>query len=248
MRVGLALLAVVLAGGCRQTPERPAPPQQAQALPPIECPLRRKGINLDHTKPLAEVEKYIAFLERPDRARWQRPDEVVSQLGLAGNEVVADLGAGSGYFTFRLARKLPRGRVYAIDIDSGMLRHIYHRAMVDGVKNIEVVQSADDDPQVPAEVGLVFVCDVLHHVKARATFLSRLAAEVKPGTRLVVVEFKEGELPQGPPASVKITRRAMLEQLRSAGFELVKEHRELLPYQYLLELKARPATTPAGPR
>jgi len=85
-------------------------------------------------------------------------------------------------------------------------------------------------------VNLVFICDVLHHVKNRAAFLARLAREVAAGTRLALIEFKEGDLPQGPPAQVKISRRAMIELLRSAGFNLLREAEAELPYQYFLEL------------
>ena len=78
-----------------------------EGLPPIECPLRKAGIDPTKLKPFEEVEKYIQFLERADRAQWQKPDEVVKVLGLKGTEVVVDLGAGPGYFTFRLAKALP---------------------------------------------------------------------------------------------------------------------------------------------
>ena len=80
----------------------------AEDLPPIECPLRKAGIDKTKLKPFEEVGDYISFLEREDRAIWQQPDAVVEALGLAGDEVVADVGAGSGYFTFRLAQVVVR--------------------------------------------------------------------------------------------------------------------------------------------
>ena len=95
---------------------------QAHNLPGIDCPLRRAGVDPSQLRPFAEVEKYIAFLDRPDRAAWQRPDEVVAALGLHGDETVLDLGAGSGYFSFRLARAVPRGKVVATDLEPEMIR------------------------------------------------------------------------------------------------------------------------------
>ena len=118
-----------------------------------------------------------------------------------------------------------------------MRPHIHHRAMTESVKNVEVVQSTADDPKVPRGVNLVFICDVLHHVKDRAAFLAKLAGEVAAGTRLALIEFKEGDLPQGPPAQIKISKRTMIELLRSAGFALVREAEAALPYQYLLEFR-----------
>jgi predicted methyltransferase len=98
-----------------------ATPARAEGEPPIECPLHKQGVDPSHLKPFADVEKYIAFLERPDRAAWQKPDAVVAALGLAGTETVVDLGAGSGYFTFRFARALGAGKVVASDIAPEMI-------------------------------------------------------------------------------------------------------------------------------
>jgi hypothetical protein len=90
---------------------------QETTHPPIDRPLRKQGIDPTHMRPFEDVEKYIAFLERADRDLWQKPDEVVTALGLLGDETVLDLGAGSGYFTFRLANALPRGKVIAADTE-----------------------------------------------------------------------------------------------------------------------------------
>lgn len=202
--------------------------------PPIDCPLRKHGINPHEMKPFDDVEKYIAFLERADRAGWQKPDVVVDALGLEGTEVVADVGAGSGYFTFRFAKELPKGRVLAIDIEPEMIRHIHHKAMMDGVSNVGVEIAKADDPSVPKEADWVFVCDVLHHVKDRAVWLSRMQGQMKPGAKVVLIEFKEGELPEGPPESLKVGKQELVRLMSSAGFKLVKDEPDLLPYQHLL--------------
>jgi ubiquinone/menaquinone biosynthesis C-methylase UbiE len=204
------------------------------AHPPIDCPLHKQGIVTEGMRPFDEVEKYIAFLEKPERAAWQKPDDVVAALNLHGNETVADLGAGGGYFTVRLAKALPRGRVYAEDTEPEMLRHIHHRALGEGVGNVEVVAGKAADPLVPGAVDLVFVCDVLHHVADRAAWLSALAREMKPGARLALLEFKEGPLPEGPPESVKLTRTQILALTTSAGLVLREDRPDLLPYQTFL--------------
>lgn len=205
-----------------------------EATPPIDCPLRNQGVETHDLKPFEEVEEYIAFLERADRAAWQRPDAIVDALGLSGTETVADLGAGSGYFTFRFAEALSEGRVRAIDIEPEMLRHIHHKATSTGVSNIDVVVAAPDDPRLAGDEDLVFICDVLHHVESREAWLARLFSETKTGARLAVVEFKEGDLPQGPPEAMKIPKASMIELVSRAGFVLADDRSELLPYQSFL--------------
>jgi len=204
------------------------------AHPPIDCPLHAKGIDPAGLRPFEDVEKYIAFLERPERAVWQKPDEVVAALALKGNETVVDLGAGSGYFAFRFAAALPGGRVIAADIEPEMVRHMHHRAMTDGVQNLEATLIDPGDPAVPAGADVVFICDVLHHVSDRPAWLAKLAGEMKAGARLVLIEFKEGDLPQGPPAAAKIPRAKLVDLMSAAGLRLSGEHADLLPYQVFL--------------
>jgi SAM-dependent methyltransferase len=217
-------------------PPTVAPPIAAHGPehPPIECPLRNQGIDPASMPPFEDVEKYIAFLERPGRDAWQKPDEVVAALGLAGTETVFDLGAGSGYFSFRFAKALPDGKVVAADTEAEMIRHIHHRAMSEGVQNVEVKLIQPTDPAVPVEADLVFICDVLHHVADRPAWLGKLSAEMRSGAHLVVVEFKEGNLPEGPPEAAKIPRAQLLQLFAKAGFVLDSERKDLLPYQVFL--------------
>lgn len=218
------------------TAEAP-PPVHDPSLPPINCPLRKHGIDPNKLRPFDEVEEYIAFLEGPDRALWQKPDQVVAALDLEGTETVVDLGAGSGYFTFRLANALPRGRVIASDIEPEMIRHIHRKAMTEGVQNIQAELVQRTDPELPDGVDLVFVCDVLLHVKNRPTWLAKLAGEMQPGARMALIEFRDGDLPQGPPEAMKIPRDKIIELAAGAGLKLISEYTDLLPYQVYLIFK-----------
>jgi SAM-dependent methyltransferase len=216
-----------------------ARPAHDPAHPPIDCPLRKLGVDPRGLRPFDDVEKYIAYLERPDRAKWQRPDEVVKALGLAGTETVADVGAGSGYFTFRLSRALPRGKVVALDVEPEMIRHVYHKAMTEGFANVTATLSKPDDPGVPPGTDVVFVCDVLHHVKDRAGWLVKLGKEMRSGAKLVLIEFKEGKLPEGPPEHGKIPRAELAKLAAGAGLKLEAERTDLLPYQVFLVFARR---------
>jgi len=153
---------------------------------------------------------------------------------LSGMKRIADVGAGSGYFTFRLARALPQGVVYAIDIEPEMLRHIYHKAMTEGIHNIEVIKSTPDDPKIPSDVDLVFICDTIHHVKEKEVWLKQLSSQMKKGAQLVVIEFKEGDLPEGPPASIKIPKNKLIDMILENNFMLDGEKPDFLPYQTFL--------------
>jgi 2-polyprenyl-3-methyl-5-hydroxy-6-metoxy-1,4-benzoquinol methylase len=238
--MGMALLPGQLSAAAPAEDKKPAGTEDSRinanntANPPIECPLRKQGINPHELKPFAETQKYIDFLERSDRAVWQKPDAVIKELHVSGNEKIADIGAGSGYFTFRFARAVSKGTVYAIDIEPEMLRHIHHKAMAEGVRNIEVIRSTPADPAIPPGVDLVFVCDVLHHVKEPAAWLKTLSSQMKKGARLAVIEFREGDLPEGPPAAVKIPKKNLIAMITENNFKLETEKPEILPYQEFL--------------
>ncbi len=204
------------------------------AHPPIDCPLAKLGVDPLHLRPFDQVERYIAFLEKPERAIWQKPDAVVKALNLKGNETLVDVGAGSGYFAFRLARALPRGKVIATDIEAEMIRHIHHQLMSEGIKNIQAVLTKPDEPEISKEADWVFICDVLHHVPDRSAWLGRIASQMKPGARLALIEFKEGKLPQGPPPAAKIPRTQLIALATKAGLVLDGEKTGFLPYQVLL--------------
>jgi 2-polyprenyl-3-methyl-5-hydroxy-6-metoxy-1,4-benzoquinol methylase len=252
MNKRIAIVAILLLAACKRTAPSPAPvpppatdtgaalAAQDPKHPPIECPLKKQGLHPEHLRPFEDTAKYIAFLERTDRALWQKPEAVVAALGLSGSETIADVGAGSGYFSFHLARAVPQGKVIALDIEPEMVRHIHHRAMTEGVHNVAATFSKPDDPGVPEGVDVVFMCDVLHHVADRPAWLGKLAAQMRKGARLALIEFKEGKLPEGPPESVKLPRAQLVALVTAAGFTLDSEKPDLLPYQtFLLFRKAR---------
>lgn len=231
----VALSAALNAGAAGPAPASAmAPAAHDPANPPIDCPLHKQGVDTRALRPFAETEKYIEFLERPDRAAWQKPDAVVAAMRLAGDETLVDVGAGSGYFTFRLAKALPRGKVIATDVEPEMVRHIHHKVLTDGISNVKAVLADATDPGVDPAADVVFVCDVIHHVDGREPWLRKLATEMKPGARLVVVEFKEGKLPEGPPESVKIPKAKLVSMLQGAGLSLQADDPKLLPNQTFL--------------
>ncbi len=127
------------------------------------------------------------------RDAWQQPERVVNELGLKPGDEVADLGAGSGYFAFRLADAVgPSGRVYAVDIDKGMLEYLTAQASERGYRNVDMVLAVPDDPRLPeAGIDLIFVCDTYHHLDDRVAYFRHAARYLRPGGRVAIVDFND---------------------------------------------------------
>ena len=179
--------------------------------------------------------EWVEILERKDRDAWQKPDEVVAALGLDSGDVVADIGAGSGYFSVRLARAVgSTGKVYAVDIQQDLIDHLGKRAAEEGLANVVPTLAAPDDPSLPSgAVDLIFICDVVHHIENRQAYYAKLAAVLAPGGKIAIVDFHKRDLPVGPDIAMKIASEDMIAELAEAGFQLETSH-DFLPYQYFL--------------
>jgi ubiquinone/menaquinone biosynthesis C-methylase UbiE len=190
----------------------------------------------------ADLDRMIARQEAPTRAAWQQPDAVIRALGLRRGQVVADIGAGPGYFSRRLARALgPSGQVYAVEPEPAILDVLRDRLDAARVKNVTPVLGRGDDPLLPdRSCDVALMVNVLHHVENRPAFLRRLARVLRRGGRLVNIDFADRETPVGPPLDHRVRREQFLRDARRAGLALVTEHR-FLPYQYFLVLRARRA-------
>ena len=172
--------------------------------------------------------EYAKVLEDPSRDEWQKPHDVVMALRLKSTDAIADIGAGTGYFARRFANHA--GKVYAVDIDPELLAIAGKNAPA----NLKTVLAAPDDPRLPEHsVDIVFFCDVLHHIENRAAYYPKLAKALKPGGRIVVIEFYKKDLPIGPPPSMKLSDAEVIAELGSAGFTLASRL-DILPYQYYL--------------
>lgn len=182
-----------------------------------------------------DAERWAQQFEDPARDAWQKPDEVVAAMGLEPGNRVADIGAGSGYFTRRLGRAVGEtGVVYAVDIESNMLQHIAERATEDQQTNIVPVLARPDNPMLaPGSVDVIFICDTIHHIENRPSYYQVLKRDLAPGGRLVIVDFKKEDLPVGPPVEMKIDKQDMIAEVTAAGFRLT-EQPDFLPYQYFL--------------
>jgi SAM-dependent methyltransferase len=181
--------------------------------------------------PPRSSEEFARALNDPRRDCWQKPHEVISALALQPSEVIA--GIGAGYFSRRVAR--PAASVLAVDIDPQLLE----RAASGAPPNHRTILSAPDDPQLdPASVDTVFICDVWRHIDGRPAYLAKLARALRPGGRVVVVDFHQMPSPVGPPPALRISRDEMIAEFARGGFRLARDL-GLLPYQYFLVFERR---------
>jgi ubiquinone/menaquinone biosynthesis C-methylase UbiE len=177
---------------------------------------------------------YIAALEDPKRDAYQKPQEVVAALAIRPGEIVADIGAGSGYFSLRLAQHVGQtGHVYAVDINPDMIRRMNQRIHEAGLVNVSTILAQPDNPLLAQPVDRVLFVNVWHHIENQAAYLERLKKSLKPGGQIVMIDFHKRDLPVGPPVAMKIAREDLLRQMQAHGFTLRAEH-TFLPYQYFL--------------
>jgi SAM-dependent methyltransferase len=185
-----------------------------------------------HQHTFSGAERWAHVFDDPERDAWQKPHEVIHALALASDARVADLGAGTGYFSARLANMLPKGRVYAVDIEPDMVRYLSDRAKRENLRNLTAIAGAPDDPRLPEKVDLILLVDVYHHIEDRERYFRRLAASLRPGGRIAIIDFQL-DSPAGPPRAARVAPEAVKAEMKAAGYALAAEHR-FLPHQYFL--------------
>ena len=176
----------------------------------------------------------LGILEGPDRDAWQMPEQVMDALGIADGGTVADLGAGGGWFTVRLARRVgPNGLVYAQDIQPQMIESISRRVIREGLTNVRTILGTADDPKLPNTLDAVLIVGTYPEIVDPVTLLRHVSASLKPNGRLGIVDFTLYGGGPGPPIEDRIEPERVIENAEEAGLHL-RAHEQFLRYQYLL--------------
>jgi SAM-dependent methyltransferase len=193
----------------------------------------------------ADKEAALARFDDPHRDAWAMPDQVVEALAIEATDfTVADIGAGSGYFSRRLAKKVPDGKVYAVDVDTDFKRHIETHRDEWGTPNIEPRLAVYENPLLPAgAVDLVFVSNTYAYIRDRVTYFKAVHGALTDRGRLAVIDFRQDASCDGidtcPAPSQRVGKEDALRELGEAGFVVEAEH-DFLPHQYFLVLKKAP--------
>ena len=191
-----------------------------------------------HEHSFKDAEKWSHVFDDPERDAWQKPHQVIQTLALKPDARVADLGAGTGYFSARLANMVPQGRVFAVDIEPDMVRYLAERAKRENLGNLVAVMGEPNDPRLPEKVDLIFLVDVYHHIEDRARYFRNLGKSLRPGGRIAIIDFTL-DSPQGPPPSARVAPATVKAEMKAAGYALAAEHR-FLPQQYFLVFRPAP--------
>jgi SAM-dependent methyltransferase len=179
-----------------------------------------------------DADKWAKEFDNPERDAWQKPEEILEALNLQRTSVVADIGAGTGYFSVRLAKRIPEGKIFAADIEPDMVRYLGERALREHLTNLVPVQASADAANLPDPIDVFLVVDTYHHIGDRIQYFAKLKSSLRTGGRLVIIDFK-ADSPNGPPAQHRISPQKVTEELKAAGY-LLMETLKFLPRQYCL--------------
>lgn len=187
----------------------------------------------------ADVESYAKRFEDPARLEWQRPDEVVKRMGLKNGDMVADVGAGTGYFARRIAKAVaPGGAVTGYDIEKGMIEYMKEDARKLGLANYRAELIDAKEPALPAgRFAVIFMCNTYHHIEERVPYLRALMKGLAAGGRVIILDTRM-EAKDGPPVKLRLEKNTVIAEFAEAGLALLKDD-DFLKDQYYLEFSMK---------
>lgn len=190
------------------------------------------------------AEKWVKKFDDPARAKWQKPDDVIKALKLEPNCTIADIGAGTGYFSLRIAKADPTVKVYAADVEPDMVDYMKKQSRMRSLPNHIALKISSDKPDLPKPVDLVLVVDTFHHIDDRTRYFKLLKEKLKANGRIAIIDFT-AESPEGPPPEHRISKAEVEKEMKEAGYRLDQDIK-LLPYQYFLTFKVAVSNSGSG--
>jgi predicted methyltransferase len=181
----------------------------------------------------------LGLLEGPDREQWQKPDQIMDALLIGEGSVVADLGAGGGWFASRLSARVgPNGVVYAEDIQPAMIEVIQRRIQRENLRNVRPILGTATDPRLPPGINAMLMLDVYREMEIPPSdpviLLRRVAESLKPDGRIGVVDFNPGGGGPGPAPEDRVDPEAVIKAAEAAGLRLVTRDNQVNQFQFIL--------------
>lgn len=227
MRTRMVVAGLVMIASAVSVAQEHRPPGGAQTAPD----------HMDHR--FDDPARFAKAFDDPARDAWQLPDRVIEALALSPGQKVADVGAGTGYFSMRLAKAAAKPTVFAVDLEPAMIQHLTHRAMTEHLPNVRAVQASATSPNLPEPVDVVLIVDTYHHIGGRAAYFSALKARLTPGGRVAIIDFRKGAAGgDGPPDAFRFTPEQITAEMTAAGYVLDRAH-DFLPRQWFLVYRAK---------
>lgn len=220
----IAVFIFICSSACQRNPDHPRHPGNAPA----------DSSSANAHMHGSDFESLARNFEDPGREKWQKPGEVIARLGDLSGKIVADIGAGTGYFSFPLAEKAKK--VIAIDIDQRFLEYIDQKnRRLPAPLPIETRLATESDPRLqPGEANIAILVNTYHHIENRPEYFSGVRQLLAEEGAVVIVDFFKKELPVGPPIRLKLAPETVAEELKRAGFREIRIDRETLEYQYII--------------
>jgi len=176
----------------------------------------------------------VDWLERNSRTQEENTILAVASLPIKSNSVVADIGAGSGFYTFRVAQRIPKGKIYAVEIQNDAIAYLKKKALEDKLANVEVIKGTEISPNLaPNSIDLAFMVDVYHELAHPVAYLAAVSKALKPDGKLLLMEYKEEDPAVAIKAEHKMSVKQAKKELAANGFKLVKNG-TFLPLQHFL--------------
>lgn len=178
------------------------------------------------------IERWVNHLNNPEREKKQLPNEIIAKLPLHSNDVLVDIGAGTGYFALRIAEAHPQVKVIAADAQPEMIAYLQDQATQRQLANLEPITIDPTQPNLPVKANVALMVDTLHHIPNRVEYLKHLQENMAVGSRIAVIDYRLESI-EGPPADHRIASGEVVDALKQVGYVL-EQDLKFLPNQYFL--------------